>query len=775
MKYHNILREFMIILTLFFSINVWAISFTETEEYRTRVISGRVINVDTKEPLIGVNISVKKTNIGTSTDESGYFTIKSAPVTDIELNISIVGYKSIVAQIPAGGKNMENLVLELKEGTIEMGTVVVTGTNSPRLYEDSPVKTEIIPNILIRQQNAYNLAQALGLQTGVSVENDCNNCNFTQVRILGFEGKYTQILIDGDPVISSLGGVYGLEHYPKEMIEQIEIVKGGGSALYGGDAIAGTINLITRKPAFNRSRISYFGGSVGNSYDQQISATAEMVNKDNTSGFFAYGSTRSRNPYDRNGDGFSELGELKNETIGFDWYSNPFESSDLQISFHRIFEERRGGENFDRPVHEAGIAEWIQHFKYGGKIKWSHKLSPVFEYRINYAFSLLRRNSYYGGLSDTTVEARLQALNYYGFSNNPLHTGGIQLNYISGSHSFTGGVQYDNDRIDDKSVSNSAYFVEETFKNLGVFVQDEFLIEELNSLQVVAGIRFDQHSALDNWIISPRLNLSYELTKGLKLRAGYTTGFKAPQIFDEDLHICGLEGTQRVIRNSPGLKEERSNSFTVGAEFQNFVNGIPLLLGVTGFYTKLDGAYTNRFISSSGTIEYWERINSIGADVKGIEVDFGIKPFNNLELRTGITLKESNYKDFLTDFDTKNFLRTPNSFGYLRSTYNFTSEFNVFFSMKYTGKMDVPHEIVVERQDEPLLVLSKSQNFFEFDFSARYKFELFSDLSATVTTGIKNLTNAYQKDLDYGIKRDPGYVYGPSSPRTYFVSLELNM
>ena len=774
MKYHNILRG-LIILTLFFSINIWAISFTETEEYRTRVISGRVINVDTKEPLIGANIFVKKTNSGTSTDEAGYFTIKSAPVTDIELNISMVGYKSIVVQIPAGKKNIENLVFELKEGTIEMGTVVVTSTNSPHLYEDNPVKTEVIPNSLIRQQSACNLAQALGLQTGVSVENDCNNCNFTQVRILGFEGKYTQILIDGDPVISSLGGVYGLEHYPQEMIEQIEIVKGGGSALYGGGAIAGTINLITRKPAFNRSRISYFGGSVGSSYDQQISATAEMVNNDNTSGFFVYGSTRSRNPYDRNGDDFSELGELKNETIGFDWYSNPFEGTELQTSFHRIFEERRGGDNFDRPVHEAGIAEWIQHFKYGGKIRWSHKLSPVFEYRINYAFSLLRRNSYYGGLSDTTVEARLQALNYYGFSNNPLHTGGIQLNYISGSHSITGGVQYDNDRIDDKSVSNSAYFVKETFKNLGIFVQDDFLVEKLNSLQVVAGIRFDQHSALDNWIISPRLNLSYELTKGLKLRAGYTTGFKAPQIFDEDLHICGLEGTQRVIRNSPGLKEERSNSFTVGAEFQDFVNDIPLLIGVTGFYTKLDGAYTNRFISSSGTIEYWERINSIGADAKGIEVDIGIKPIDNLELKIGITLKENNYKDFLTDFHTKNFLRTPNSFGYLRSTYNFTSEFNVFFSMKYTGKMDVPHEIVVEGQDEPLLVLSKSQNFFEFDFSVRHRIVLFSDLSATVTTGIKNLTDTYQKDLDYGIKRDPGYVYGPSSPRTYFVSLELNM
>ena len=774
MKYHNILGG-VIIFILFFSINIWAISFTGTEDNRTRVISGRVINADTKEPLIGVNIFIKKTNIGASTDEAGYFIIKSAPVINLEINISIVGYKSIVAQIPAGEKNIEDLAFELKEGTIEMGTVVITGTNSPRLYEDSPVKTEIIPNSLIRQQSACNLAQALGLQTGVSVENDCNNCNFTQVRILGFEGKYTQILIDGDPVISSLGGVYGLEHYPQEMIEQIEIVKGGGSALYGGGAIAGTINLITKKPAFNRSRISYFGGSVGGSYDQQISATAEMVNKDHTSGFFAYGSTRSRNRYDRNGDGFTELGELKNETIGFDWYFNPFEGIELQTSFHRIFEERRGGGNFDRPVHEAGIAEWIQHFKYGGKIRWSHKLSPTLEYRINYAFSLLRRNSYYGGLSDTTVEARLQALNYYGFSNNPLHTGNIQLNYIFGSHSFTGGFQYDNDRIDDKSVSNSAYFLEETFKNLGVFVQDDFLIEELNSLQVVAGIRFDKHSALDNWIISPRLNLSYELTKGLKLRAGYTTGFKAPQIFDKDLHLCGLEGTQRVIRNSPGLKEERSNSFTIGAEFQDFVNNIPLLIGITGFYTKLDGAYTNRFIFSSGTIEYWERINSIGADVKGIEVDLGIKPIENFELKSGITLKENNYKDFLTNFHTKNFLRTPNSFGYFRSTYNFTSEFSVIFSLKYTGKMDVPHEIVVEGKDELLLVLSKSQNFFELDFSVRHKIVLFSDLSATVTTGIKNLTDTYQKDLDYGITRDPGYVYGPSSPRTYFVSLELNM
>ena len=217
------------------------------------------------------------------------------------------------------------------------------------------------------------------------------------------------------------------------------------------------------------------------------------------------------------------------------------------------------------------------------------------------------------------------------------------------------GVQYDHDKLLDKSVSNAAYYVDETFKNLGIFLQDEISLDENDHTQIVAGIRFDDHSALQNWIISPRLNLKHELFESLTLRAGFTTGFKAPQIFDEDLHICGLEGTQRVIRNSDGLKEERSSSFTLGAEYQDFIGDIPVLIGITGFYTKLSDAYADEFISADGTIEYWQRINSSGADVKGIEVDFGIKPVSPLELRTGFTFKSNKYKDEIADYNTKNF------------------------------------------------------------------------------------------------------------------------
>ena len=390
-------------------------------------------------------------------------------------------------------------------------------------------------------------------------------------------------------------------------------------------------------------------------------------------------------------------------------------------------------------------------------------------------FSILQRDSYYGGLSEDSPEARLEALSYYGFSDNPLHTGGIQLNYITGSHSITSGVQYDHDKLLDKSAANAAYYIDETFSNLGVFLQDEISVDEEDHTQIVAGLRFDKHSALDNWIISPRVNLKHELFESLSLRAGFTTGFKAPQIFDEDLHICGLEGTQKVIRNSEGLKEEKSYSYTLGAEFQDFIGDVPVLFGLTGFYTKLTDAYSDEFVMSDGPIEYWERINSSGADAMGVELDFGIKPVKPLEIRTGFTFKKNEYKDEVADFNTKEFFRTPDVFGYARFNYQINSGLNAFLSMKYTGSMYVPHEIAVDYQEDPLLVLEETDNFFELDFALTQKIKLFSDLESSISIGVKNLTNAYQDDLDYGLARDPGYVYGTSQPRTFYFGLDLSL
>ncbi len=742
--------------------------------HKGKTLSGKVVDKKTNEPLPGANVVIQGTFLGAATDQNGDFIISGILTGEVTVSVSMVGYKSVNLKT-ALKEDTQRLVIELSQALLELGTVVITGTNSSHLYEDVPVKTELITKKQMQQQGAYNLAQSLGLLTGVMVENDCNNCNFTQVRILGFDGKYSQVLIDGDPVVSSLGGVYGLEHYPQEMIEQIEIVKGGGSALYGAGAVAGTVNMMTKRPAFNRSRIGYSGSTFGSAFDQQVGAVAELVTEAGDAGLFFFGSTRERSGYDRNGDGFTEIGKLANETIGVNGFLKPFAKSDLQISFHRIVEDRRGGASLDRPVHESRIAEWTNHSKWGGKLKWTHDPGSSFRYTLNYAFSILKRDSYYGGLAEDTPKARLDALSYYGYSENPLHTGGVQLQWMAANHTVSAGMQYDNDDLLDRSVASAAYYLDSKFTNLGFFVQDEMTFGSNNQLNLIAGARFDRHSSLENWIISPRINVMYKFSDALKFRAGYSSGFKAPQIFDEDLHICGLEGTQRVLRNAPGLKEERSSTLTAGFEFIDFVGGIPVLFGVTAFHTELFDAYADVFISSTGNIEFWQRVNSDGAVAKGIDLDLGIKPVAGLEIRSGFTFKSNLYSKEVTDFNTRQFLRTPDKFGYIRVSYEISEGFDLFTSARYSGSMYVPHEIVIEGVADPRLELVKSSDFLEFDVTFSKSLQLFEKVKATLSVGVKNITDAFQEDLDYGYTRDPGFVYGPTQPRTFFFNVNFSL
>ncbi|HET56759.1 MAG TPA: TonB-dependent receptor, partial [Ignavibacteria bacterium] len=547
----------MILISLFTLLHANDVSSINT-------ITGKVIDYETGEPLFGANIMVANTNLGAATNSAGEFFLTIDGRKDVQLIISMVGYQRIEEKVEVGSTYPKQMEFKLRPGIVEMGSIVVTGTNTPHLYSDVPVKTEIINRLSIERKYAVNFAEALNLQTGLLVDNECNNCNFTQVKILGFDGKYSQILIDGDPVVSSLGGVYGLEHYPREMIEQIEIVKGGGSSLYGAGAISGTVNLMTRRPSFNQTRIGYLGSSISGAFDQQLGAVAELVSNDGRTGAFIFGSTRNRNPYDRNNDGFTELGTLKQEAIGFNFYHRPSSTNEIKLSIHRIHEDRRGGSDLDKPIHESRIGEWTEHFKWGGKLAWSHNINNKFDYKINYSFSILNRDSYYGGLSENTPEGRLEALNYYGYSENPLHNGGIQANYRLDNHTIIAGFQFLRDELLDKSVSSEAYYIDEVFTNYGFYLQDEWSLDENKDLMFVYGLRVDKHSGLENAIVSPRINLKYELFDGMILRAGYTTGFKAPQIFDEDLHICGLEGEQKIIRNDPDLKEERSHSFSAG-------------------------------------------------------------------------------------------------------------------------------------------------------------------------------------------------------------------
>jgi outer membrane receptor for ferrienterochelin and colicins len=737
-------------------------------------IHGIVMDSQTHMPLTGVNVMITNSNIGIASDNNGKFLLHRIKSGNNSLTLSMIGYKTCVVPVTIEHGKRNEIKVEMEKTLLEMGSIVVTGTGTPHLIEDSPVKTTLVTRLDIEQKKSANVAEALDFQPGINVENNCQNCNFSQVRILGMDGKYSQILIDGDPVVSSLAGVYGLEHYPAEMLDRLEITKGGGSSLYGGGAVAGVINLITRRPKINQSRVKYSHGITNQSTnDSHLSVSSEMVSNSGKSGAYIFASTRNREHYDINDDSYSEQGDLKNESLGFNWFYTPIENGELSTRFHRIHEVRRGGNKFSLPYHDADIAEALEHWKWGGTVKWNHQINPLLDYKVFYSFAITDRKSYYGGLGGgTSREDSLAALGAYGTTENPLQITGITANYLLGTHLITTGLQYSEDKVNDKSTSNELYYIYEKFTNVGYFLQDNMHLGKNEDIELVLGARFDKHSELDNIIISPRINLKMDITDEYVFRAGFSTGFKAPQTYDEDLHICGLEGGQKVIRNANDLKEEKSYSYTTGIDYNGFLGNLGVMVGITAYYTTINDVFSEKFVKSDGKIDLWERINSSGADVKGIELEAGLQPNSKIEIIGGLTYSEGLYKDELEDWNTKKFLRTPKISGNLAINATIIKNLSINARAKYMGEAFMPHEIVVDGQEEPLLKLEKSSSFFQSDLMFNYKLAFLQDINSKITFGFKNIFDVYQEDLDEGPDRDPAYVYGPAMPRTLFFNIE---
>ena len=135
--------------------------------------------------------------------------------------------------------------------------IVVSGSRSETKRKNSPSLVNIVNNQIFDAVSASCLADGLSYQPGVRVEDNCQNCGFTQVRINGLDGHYSQILMDSRPIFSALTGVYGLEQIPANMIDRVEVVRGGGSALYGSSAIGGTVNIITKDPSYNSAEVTH--------------------------------------------------------------------------------------------------------------------------------------------------------------------------------------------------------------------------------------------------------------------------------------------------------------------------------------------------------------------------------------------------------------------------------------------------------------------------------------------------------------------------------------
>ncbi len=746
------LKIIPVLLLLGYCFNTSLVGNETGHEPAMSSLTGFVLS-DEGAPLAAAEVSIRGRVEAVTTDSNGFFTILLPPQLEpISLTVFKDGFMPISIDrilIDQPGKTDLKLI-RLRNSPLE--ELVITGTSTLKKYREAAVKTHVTSAELIERKGADSLADSLDLTTGVRVEDNCQNCGFNQVRINGMEGKYTQILINGRPMVSTLAGVYLLEQLPANMIEKLEVVKGGGSSLYGGNAVAGVINLITKDPLQPNSLVALQGSLIEGEMASKLSFNYNFISKDHLTRSSLFINHQQRNPVDLNGDDFSDLGKLNNFSGGATLIRD-FSSiaGRLSLDFTSHNEDRRGGNKFDQPEHFSDVTEAVRTRRLDFSVNWEQTVKRALVLRSSVAFSHTQRNSYYGAEQDP---------NAYGNSKNPVFYVDLKGDIIAFDHHMvTVGASYQHEHLED-IIAAYDHVVDDTYTNLGIFVQDEWDLGR--SLALLGGARFDKHSNLDNGIWSPRLSVIYKGIKSLSVRGTFSTGFRAPQVFDEDMHITMVNGNPSFVVNASDLRHESSRSWTVGLDYGVQMRDLLLQCSLSAFDNRVKDAFVLNKLGIDDGSNTFQRINSSGMNVAGIELEFGFNWSQRLTFNSGWTLQRSRYDEAEPDFGSIYVFKAPDFYGHLSVNYTPFKNTDLGVDVKYTGRMYVPHYAGYIEAD----VLEHTPDFWDLGLSVRQKFIVSDQSSLTVGLTLENVLNQFQNDLDMGMYRDAGYMYGPRYPRT---------
>ncbi|WP_066628295.1 TonB-dependent receptor [Labilibacter marinus] len=738
------------------------------------------------EHLPFVSIYIKGTNKGTATDLSGHYMLTNLEPGKQIIVANSVGYKPVEKEITViAGKSME-VNFSLQEEIMAIDDIVVTGTKTFKRKTDSPVIVNVMEGKKLEMIQANTLSEGLVFQPGIRLETDCQTCNYTQLRMNGLGGGYSQILINSRPVFSPLTGLYGLEQIPTNMIDRIEVVRGGASALYGAGAIGGTVNVITKTPDRSSFAVNTSNGIInGDASDFQLSANTSMVTDRRNAGLSLFASHRNRDSYDHNEDDYSEMAHLKNNSFGLNAFILPSHNQKIEFSLSSMYEYRYGGNKEDGPAFLADQSEERTHNVLIGGIDYSLNFNDnLSSLAVFFAGQNTDRDHYTGIMPDEDDQPSFDEHfknPAYGITDNQTYIGGLQINhmltnFITGKNNLTFGTEYNYDYVFDE-IEKYDYLIDQTTKNTGYYLQSDWAITR--SFTLLTGVRADYHNLVDNLIWSPRVSALYK-NDYWQVRGSWSTGFRPPQAFDADMHIAFAGGEIQKIQLADDLQEEKSQSLSGSINYdypsEHFIFGFT----AEGFYTQLTNAF---IIEEAGTDDQgnmiMEKRNGSGSTVQGATFEFRGNYDRRIQLEAGLTIQTSQYDEEVFWSEnlegTKDYLRTPEEYGYYTLTYTPRSGFSAALSGVYTGSMLVPHYGLAGDPGTPKMdELFKTSSFFENNIKLAYEFSwLEKGVGFEIYGGLQNIFNQYQDDFDSGKNRDSGYIYGPSRPRTVFFGIKL--
>ena len=733
-------------------------------------IHGHILDAKTNQHIPYVVLSLKGTTYATGTDASGHYFLKNLPEGNYILVAEVIGYKKAEKSVKLVRNKSIEVNFTLEEEALSMNEVVVSATRNETNKKNTATIVNVASAKLFENTASSNLAESMAFQPGLRVENTCGNCGAVQLRINGLEGQYSQVLLDSNPIFSSLAGVYGLEQLPVAMIERVEVIRGGGSALFGSNAIGGVVNIITKEPLRNSLSLANTTNLIeGKTAEFNTSFNGSFVSDNHRAGVYLFGMVKSRDAHDYNDDGFSDILKMDSKTLGFRGYYKTSAHSKLTAEYHHIGEYRRGGDNIDQPPHMADIAEDVRHQINGGSLRFNYFAPNSRHFADVYVSSQgIKRNSYYGTGKDP---------NAYGITNDITITAGAQYSYVFEKclfmpAQFTVGAEYSYNDLDDHSIGFDRKIMQ-TVRTAGVYLQNEWQSDKVN---FVIGGRFDKHNMMEKIIFSPRANLRYSPIEDIGLRVSYSSGYRAPQAFDEDLHIDAVNNQSSIIVLDENLRPEYSHSFSTSADLYHNFGSLQTNLLVEGFYTILDDVFA---LAKTGENEagyiLQTRYNAAGAEVKGLTAELKLGIPSVFEWQMGYTFQRSRYdepEEWSENVEPqRRMFRTPDHYAYFTASADITKRFKASFFGNYTGRMLVHHNAGYIENDRDEL----TPQFFDAGLKLSYTFSLSDTINLEINGGMKNIFDSYQDDIDRGPFRDSVYVYGPMLPRTYFFGLKFTM
>jgi len=523
------------------------------------------------QPVYGAQITVSSTALRALSSRTGQYRIPSLAAGTYTIVIRAVGFRpdSGMVTVMAAGPTQHDVALTASTAMTE--PIVTTGTQKATTVSDSPVKIEVFNTAFFKMSVTDNVTESIKRMNGLQVQQDCGVCGTNNIQINGMQGPYTAILIDGSPIMGNLANVYGLNGINPAIIQQIEVVKGPASTLYGTEAMGGVINIITKDARFApRVTLNTFGTSDGESTVDASAAFQREHVQSLLSGSFSYNDRF----IDRNTDGFSDLTSSRRLALFNKWTLGAPAEPVFSASAKYYNEDRVGGVRGWTSADRCGSLLYGESIRTRrGELVGRYRL-PVGAQRtrLDFSASYHDQDSCYG-----TTRYNAQQGVYLG-----------QLVWdrnLGAAHDVLAGLTARFQTYSDNTPITANGGAPEQQFIPGVFAQDEVHLSPRVTL--LGGLRVDHHQE-HGFITSPRLAVKWEATHHQALRLNASTGFRLVNLFSED--HAAISGFRR-LQLAEQLRPERSYNATVNYHAELLAHTRhPFEVDVDGFYTH----FTNK-------------------------------------------------------------------------------------------------------------------------------------------------------------------------------------